>query len=698
MSEAFPPRNLHSGADPWGRRVEERIEALEDDNVRTQQTAGNVGSAAAGLGDVIASQSERITTQAEQLEFVMPLAERVAEELVPPEPPLTPSVPTATSDLGVVRVTWDGGFPATVDGEPQTIFQIPGLRAVYAEMTLTEPPAVEVIEEPDESDDPDVPFVPSTPPHPWTRVGQPLVVAGDIVVKATVGDTVWVRLIAENYVGMLSAPTAAVSIEVRGVDVPDFDQAVIDLIESSGGGGSGNKVWDATTPPEVDGVLVGDTWRQFSSLDETGELQGIWRWNGTGWIQTALVVDGSILARHINVDDVWADEAFINKAQVNVLEAGVITGEMISGNAIDGKTITGAIFKTKASGSRLELLDTRLDVFGTTARAGYLRASTLNGGGIGMVLANDDDSQICTFGKSVNYHLPAGLSGVRTNIQANTIEAFSNLASQNIYAQSLNLGAKDGSGDLILGRYFTDLVEGDKTLRIRNASLEITGSETLAGGSLKDAPISFPTGITGAVTSELVTDCSHATAIKPGQYRTNSSTLNTPISTAGGSLHVFTSGTSGVNIRQEFRRIVGTASGTTAIDRRVWVRETENGGSSWSDWVLLDANSDSDWQALAAASGWVNGGMQYKVKAGICYLRGEFYGGVDQTPVFTLPTGARPLARMSAFIARVVGSSVPPWGTLNIQTTGVATFVAVSGAVVSASPGYGMGAISFPVA
>lgn len=109
--------------------------------------------------------------------------------------------------------------------------------------------------------------------------------------------------------------------------------------------------------------------------------------------------------------------------------------------------------------------------------------------------------------------------------------------------------------------------------------------------------------------------------------------------------------------------------------------------------------ADTGWTGLTPAAGWTNSGfLGYRVKNGICYLRGEVYGGADLSTLFTLPAGARPAARMTAPTGRFATSSTPPVGVLAINTTGVVTLLMASGnSVPGAAPGLTLGAISFPV-
>lgn len=107
---------------------------------------------------------------------------------------------------------------------------------------------------------------------------------------------------------------------------------------------------------------------------------------------------------------------------------------------------------------------------------------------------------------------------------------------------------------------------------------------------------------------------------------------------------------------------------------------------------------DTGWVTITPAAGWSTSNLQYRVKNGICYFRGEFWGGADGTVVFTLPTEARPTSRLSHLCPRIVSTSTSLVVSLNIQTSGIATAVLYSGGtILSNSPGYSVGTMQFPV-
>lgn len=70
-------------------------------------------------------------------------------------------------------------------------------------------------------------------------------------------------------------------------------------------------------------------------------------------------------------------QAVINYLFANVMQAKKITADMIDVNSLSGVTLTGTILKTAASGQRLEMLNTRLDIYTpANVRAGAIVGQT----------------------------------------------------------------------------------------------------------------------------------------------------------------------------------------------------------------------------------------------------------------------------------------------------------------------------------
>jgi hypothetical protein len=104
-------------------------------------------------------------------------------------------------------------------------------------------------------------------------------------------------------------------------------------------------------------------------------------------------------------------------------------------------------------------------------------------------------------------------------------------------------------------------------------------------------------------------------------------------------------------------------------------------------------NTDMGWTTLTAAAGWSSNSLAYQIKGGMVEIRGEIWGGADGSTAFTMPVGARPIARRSAMAPRIGGTGTA-FGFVYMQTTGVTAF-ANSGTspILAASPGYGVSSI-----
>ncbi|MBK0296272.1 hypothetical protein IAE22_29350, partial [Bacillus sp. S34] len=73
-------------------------------------------------------------------------------------------------------------------------------------------------------------------------------------------------------------------------------------------------------------------------------------------------------------------QAVIDYLFANVVAAKKITSDMIDVNSLNGVTITGAIIKSAATGARIEMQGTRLDVYGPGAAfAATIRGQTISG-------------------------------------------------------------------------------------------------------------------------------------------------------------------------------------------------------------------------------------------------------------------------------------------------------------------------------
>ncbi len=116
-----------------------------------------------------------------------------------------------------------------------------------------------------------------------------------------------------------------------------------------------NTVVRSTSPATAAGSYkAGDQWWQFSGTD----IVGLWLHSGTDWVAQELTnaIIASLDAGKITTGILAADR----------IGANSITTAKLSATAIDGMTITGALIRTAASGSRLELNTSGLSVFDAT--------------------------------------------------------------------------------------------------------------------------------------------------------------------------------------------------------------------------------------------------------------------------------------------------------------------------------------------
>jgi hypothetical protein len=108
----------------------------------------------------------------------------------PPAEMAAPTAPVLLTGLAQVAARWDGDL---VTGAPTA-----GFGFVYMETASNED-------------------------GPWSPVGTPLTGAGGANIKATVGETVWVRLRSSDTLGRPGGISAAASIVVEGVTGPDIE-------------------------------------------------------------------------------------------------------------------------------------------------------------------------------------------------------------------------------------------------------------------------------------------------------------------------------------------------------------------------------------------------------------------------------------------------------------------------------------------
>lgn len=151
---------------------------------------------------------------------------------------------------------------------------------------------------------------------PWTRVGQSLNRAGDIITRPPVGSTRWYRLIAVDTSNRPSVASASASITVVGVDIPDLTGDIGDIIDTVDGL---NKIfYEVISNPPV-AHANGDLW--FIVDAGTSIVTEIRIWNGTQWVPYRLVADSIIVPGSVGTITIGDGVITGPKVQVRTLTA-----------------------------------------------------------------------------------------------------------------------------------------------------------------------------------------------------------------------------------------------------------------------------------------------------------------------------------------------------------------------------------------
>lgn len=146
----------------------------------------------------------------------------------------------------------------------------------------------------------------------------------------------------------LTMETAEQAAEQSGEAISRADEAAAKAAEAKMTADGRNRIYaqmiEPVTMPELP-FVPGDVWYR---LDTEGRIAEVRVWNGTLWNGFQLVA-GSLL---------------VPGSVGNVLIAdGAVTGQKIAADAIDGKTITGALFRTAATGQRMQFDSNGLRAF-----------------------------------------------------------------------------------------------------------------------------------------------------------------------------------------------------------------------------------------------------------------------------------------------------------------------------------------------
>lgn len=250
--------------------------------------------------------------------------------------------------------------------------------------------------------------------------------------------------------------------------------STVDTVIVAGGSSlAGVTDYEYTAPANA--VRFNLTFESFKSTNAVGiALPSVRRMT-----KGSLVVDGTILARHLKADEIWANTAWVNHAKVNTLTAGSITGTMIQGTAIDGKTITGSVIRTAASGARVQIDSAGLRAFNSGGTAvTTISSSTGQIDAIGGIRTGTAGQRVEISGSTARFYNPGGFAA--------SITGFANGASGS------GLGFSAGGNDLVLGN--TNLAWGGSAALYMNA---IAYFGSLMTGNALDVPGSVSGSVTG---------------------------------------------------------------------------------------------------------------------------------------------------------------------------------------------------------
>lgn len=140
-------------------------------------------------------------------------------------------------------------------------------------------------------------------------------------------------------------------------------------------------------------------------------------------IAAATITGGNIAANTITAGNIQAGTITANEIAAGAITATKLSADAINGKTISGITVTGGTFKTATSGQRLEMLQQRLDLYGTsTTTAASLYGTTPTDSG---------NSQYTYLTAQVNNTAGSGLgvfSGPQSTSMAKSGGAYSELS------------------------------------------------------------------------------------------------------------------------------------------------------------------------------------------------------------------------------------------------------------------------------
>lgn len=159
----------------------------------------------------------------------------------------------------------------------------------------------------------------TAPGGPWTRVGQTLSRAGDVITRPPVGSTRWYRLRAVDTSNRISNNGLSASVTVAGVSIPDLSGDIGAVIATVDGL---NKIfYDVIGNPPV-AHANGDLW--FIVDPGTSAVTGVRIWNGASWVPYRFVADSVFVPSSIGT--------------VSIAD-GVVTGPKVATRTLTAENI-----------------------------------------------------------------------------------------------------------------------------------------------------------------------------------------------------------------------------------------------------------------------------------------------------------------------------------------------------------------------
>lgn len=177
-----------------------------------------------------------------------------------------------------------------------------------------------------------------------------------------IGDR-WIRLVARDKLGRLSAPSVAQMVTISSSILETIEEAqetadaALDAATGAQTTADGrNRIfWDTAEPTPTPAPVQGDMWY---SLNDDDQVTGISQWNGTAWVDyrliadsliipssigNVLIADGAITAPKITAsEEMWARVLGAHQINVDEVNVGALTAAIIQAGTNDILTLTAA--------------------------------------------------------------------------------------------------------------------------------------------------------------------------------------------------------------------------------------------------------------------------------------------------------------------------------------------------------------------